>query len=133
MFKHDHLKTPYLILRLIMGFNFFVHGLVRIPKLESFSNWMLGLFKDSLIPEILILPFSYSLPFIELIIGFLLIIGFKTMKAINAGNIIILCLVTGSCLIEKWNMAGGQMLYALFFFILAVFVENNDISLDSKL
>ncbi|MFK8138970.1 MAG: DoxX family protein [Bdellovibrionales bacterium] len=124
-------EIGYLVLRLTMGFNMFAHGLVRLPKLDQFSGWMLGLFENSWIPLFLVKPFSYSLPFIELIVGVLLILGIKTSIGIHTGALIISSLVLGSCLIEKWDMAGGQMLYAIFFFLLAIFLPLNKYSLDT--
>jgi len=116
-----------------MGFNFFVHGIVRIPKLEGFSQWMAGMFAESLLPLALVKPFAYVLPFVELSIGVLLIVGFQTRKALNAGALVILMLVSGSCLIEKWDMAGGQMTYAIYFFALSYLVHLNAYSVDARL
>lgn len=124
------LEIAYLLLRLTMGFNFLAHGIVRIPKLYSFSNWMTELFSESTVPLIIVKPFSLMLPFVELIIGILLILGLKTSKALHAGALVIVILVTGSCLIEKWDMAGGQMLYAVFFFLLSFAINLNKFSLD---
>lgn len=31
-----------------MGVNMFVHGMVRLPKLEEFNIWIVGYFKDIL-------------------------------------------------------------------------------------
>lgn len=128
--NEKNIEIAYLILRLTMGFNMFAHGLVRLPKLDAFNSWMVGLFENSMLPIVLVKPFGYALPIIELIVGICLILGFQTAKSIHAGGLIIAALVFGSCMIEKWDMAGGQMLYAIFFFILAVYLNKNTYSLD---
>jgi len=130
--KTKDLEFAYLILRLTMGLNMLVHGLVRFPKLKEFSSGLVKMFTDSPLPDFSIVAFSYSLPFVEFFVGLFLILGFKTEKAINLGSLVIMSLVFGSCLIEKWDMAGGQMLYALFFFALSIFTPLNTHSLDYR-
>ncbi len=41
------------------------HGLVRIPKLEIFNQWMQGKFSHSVLRLMLVKPFSYVLPYGE--------------------------------------------------------------------
>lgn len=65
----------FLLLRLGIGISMFGHGLVRLPKLNAFSQWMVGSFAKSMLPAELVRPFSMVLPFAELAIGFLLLIG----------------------------------------------------------
>ena len=122
----------YFIMRLIIGVNLFVHGLVRLPKLQGFSHWMVKHFEKSMLPTILVKPFSLSIPFIELIIGLLLILGLKTEKTILAALTLMLFLVFGSCITETWDWAAYQMIYGIFLYILLVDIDHNDISLDNK-
>lgn len=63
----------YFLLRLAMGANLLAHGLVRIPKIEAFSNWMINLYKEIVLPEIFISSFAKILPFAELTIGVFLV------------------------------------------------------------
>ena len=130
--EEKNIRISYLILRLTMGLNMLAHGLVRLPKLDEFSSWMVGLFENSWIPILMVKPFGYVLPILELVVGICLVLGFKTAQSIHGGGLIIAALVFGSCMIEKWDMAGGQMLYAIFFFILAVGIKYNQYSLDNK-
>jgi thiosulfate dehydrogenase [quinone] large subunit len=68
--------TSFLILRLTIGASMFGHGLVRLPKLAMFSNWMVGTFEKSILPKAMVTPFSYLLPIAEFTIGLLLISGY---------------------------------------------------------
>jgi thiosulfate dehydrogenase [quinone] large subunit len=128
--KSSDLVKAYFLLRLTMGFNMLGHGLVRMPKLHGFSAWMTELFQESLLPNFMVVPFSYTVPFVELAVGLFLILGWKTSKALNLGAATMVALVFGSCLIEKWSWASSQMLYGLFFFGLSYFISLNRISLD---
>lgn len=129
--KQGNIELAYLILRLTMGVNIFVHGLVRIPKLDSFSVWMVDYFKDTFLPEFMVSQLAYSMPFMELIIGALLIVGLFTRKALLAGALLMVVLIFGACLRENWEWASFQLIYALFYFVLSYFIDLNRFSIDT--
>lgn len=124
---------PYLLLRLLAGMSLFGHGLVRIPKLAGFSTWMVGQFKDSMLPEALVTPFSYALPFAELITGALLLIGLFTRWVLVSGCLIMLTLIFGSSLIEEWGSIPSQLLHGFILAILLQYIEANTYSIDHKI
>ncbi|PKB16710.1 DoxX family protein [Flavobacterium sp. 5] len=123
--------TVYFLLRLAIGASMFGHGLVRIPKLQVFSSWMVGSFEKSLLPKFLVIPFSYSLPIAELIIGLLLSFGLFTKPTLVAAGIVMVILVFGTALIENWEAIPSQLIHAAFFALLLQFIVSNTISLDS--
>lgn len=133
MMKFSDQTLAYSLARIGMGVNLALHGLVRIPKLDQFSAWMVGSFEKSWLPEIMVSQFAHVLPFAELILGFLLLLGLFTRKAIIASAIMIIVLIFGSCLIENWSAAGSQMIYLAYLAGLLVFREGyNQISLDHR-
>lgn len=111
----------------------FTHGLVRLPKLAKFSAGMVGDFEKSMLPKILVLPFSYALPFAEFIIGILLILGLFTRQALIAGAIMMIMLIFGSGMIESWNAIPSQLIHVLFFAILLSTIQNNTYAVDKLL
>lgn len=123
---------PYLFLRLLVGTSLFGHGLVRLPKLDAFSTWMLGRFHQSMLPETIVKPFSYALPFAELVIGFLLLVGMFTHTALVAGCGVMVLLIFGSSLIEDWGAIPAQLIHGLILVILLQYIEANNYSIDSK-
>ncbi|WP_160137849.1 DoxX family protein [Chryseobacterium sp. c4a] len=125
-------KTAYFFLRLSMGINFFGHGLVRLAKLQDFADGMVKSFGKSWLPELFVQMFSTALPFLEFIIGLMLIIGFKTRIAAMAGASLIILLLFGSSTVENWEAMGVQMIYAGLFYILISRLDDNDLSLDSN-
>lgn len=129
--KQKTIELAYLILRLTMGANMFVHGIVRIPKLDSFNIWMVEYFQDTFLPDFLVSLLAYSIPFIELTVGIFLIVGLFTRQALLVGALLMAVLVFGSCLKENWEWAAFQMIYALFFFTLSYLIELNKFSVDS--
>lgn len=123
-------QTAFVLLRIAMGVNFLGHGLSRFSKLNGFKDWMVTTFQDSLIPSFLVSAWGSILPFVEFGIGLLLILGLFTYRASIAGAIVITILLFGSTLIENWDWAGVQMIYALFFFFIISNVDKNNWSLD---
>src|SRR5437879_7066494 len=117
-------KNPgrtYLLARLPIAVSMLGHGLDRIPKLQTFSNHLIGQFNNSILPEILVIPFSYALPFLELLTGVLLILGLFTRYACVLGVLIMLTLIFGSCLIEQWDNVFSQIIYGAYFAMLYYF------------
>jgi len=123
--------TVYFLLRLAIGASMFGHGIVRLPKLQAFSSWMVGSFEKSLLPKILVVPFSYILPISEFAVGLLLIVGLFTKPALVAAGIIMVILVFGTTLIENWEALPSQLIHAVFFALLLQFIVSNSISLDN--
>ena len=123
-------KTAYLLARLAIGASMFGHGLVRLPKLAAFSKWMVGSFTKSILPDALVAPFSYILPFAEFTIGLLLLIGLFTKQAAVAGALVMIVLIFGSTTIENWDMIPVQLIHVAFFAVLIQFVQYNSYALD---
>ncbi|WP_373057375.1 DoxX family protein [Zunongwangia sp. H14] len=125
-------QLAYILARITLGLNFFMHGLVRIPKLEAFAKGLASGFEGTLLPAVIAEAFGYVLPFFELIIGALILLGFKTKQVLAAAAILIMLLIFGSGLKEDWGAVGTQMLYALFIFFLLFHLEYNRFALDAK-
>src|SRR6478609_1277997 len=123
--------TTYLLLRLAVGASMLGHGLVRLPKLQTFSNWMVGSFENSLLPKVLVVPFSYVLPIAEFLIGLMLLGGIFTKQSLTAGSIVMIVLIFGSTMIEHWDALPSQFIHLAFFVLLLQFVSSNSLALDN--
>lgn len=124
-------NIAFLLARLAVGASMFGHGLVRLPKLAGFSQWMQEVFKDSMMPAALVTPFSYLLPIAEFVSGFLLLIGLLTRPAIILGSIAMIALILGSCLVEKWDWIPSQLIHVAFFSVLLIYErEHNSYAVD---
>ena len=129
-------KNPgrtYLMARLPIAVSMLGHGLDRIPKLQVFSDQMVSQFSKSIIPIKLVSAFSMVLPFVELGLGILLILGLFTRFACVVGLIGMLALILGSCLIEQWDNVFSQTLYSLYFVMLYYYAFYNRYSFDRLL
>ncbi len=124
----------YLIFRLVMGFNMMIHGAVRVfGDYSGFIEKMNTMFADSVVPGFLVNIMANLISPVELIFGFLLILGFKTKVSILVLNFNMLILVSGVCLLQKWDLAGMQMAYVLYLFFLGANIKYNKLSMDQLL
>ena len=123
--------TSFLLLRLAVAISMFGHGLVRLPKLTTFSNWMIGSFENSMLPKFIVTPFSYILPIAEFVIGLLLILGLFTKPSLIAGGIVMLALLFGTSMIENWEAIPSQLIHVAFFALLLHFIGYNSWAIDT--
>ena len=123
-------ELAFVLGRLLLGLNFLLHGLVRIPKLAVFRAGVVKEFAASPLPPAVVAVFSSVLPFVEGSIGALLLLGLFTRPALVATMLVIMSLVFGSSLLEKWTLVGDQMLYGLFVFALLLHARHNRLCLD---
>jgi thiosulfate dehydrogenase [quinone] large subunit len=124
-------NTAYLLARLPIAMSMLGHGLVRIPKLEKFSAGMVKQFTETPLPTALVQPFSYVLPFLELLTGILLILGLFTRFANVLGVIIMISLIFGSSFLEQWNSIFSQIVYGAYFAVLYLYADHNKYALDN--
>jgi thiosulfate dehydrogenase (quinone) large subunit len=126
-------STSYLLIRLAIGMSAFGHGVVRLFKLSGFSRGMVATFQKSYIPEALVVPFSYILPFAELIVGLLLLIGLFTREAAIAGAVLMILLIFGSTSIENWDAIPTQLIHIAFLVVVLQFLPSNSYAVDKIL
>ena len=123
----------YLFIRLGIGVSMFGHGMVRLPKLTAFSDKMVSDFGDSMLPELLVRPFSLAIPFVEFLLGICLLLGYKSTWTAVAGATFMLCLMLGTAAIENWSAYPSQMIHLGFFVLMLQFMSANTLSLDAYL
>lgn len=114
-------KTIFFFLRLPISISLAGHGLVRLPKLQTFTEGMVKSMEKSAIPEALITPFGYVLPFLEAITGISLLIGFKPKITIYSAIVLMSILILGSSSVENWSAIEAQLLHSLYLFALLWF------------
>ena len=125
-------ELAFVLGRLLLGLNFLMHGLVRIPKLAGFRAGIVKEFAAAPLPEALVSAYATALPFVEGGIGLLLVLGLWTRPALVAAMLVIMSLVFGSSLLEKWTLVGDQMVYGLYIITLVLHVQRNRLCLDLR-
>jgi thiosulfate dehydrogenase [quinone] large subunit len=112
-----------------------MRGIVRIALgLPAFQGYMLGQFKDvPVMPPAFLTSFASVLPFVETLIGFLILVGFQTRTALIAGSLMITALTFGTMLRSDFTIAWLQLDYAIAFFLLLALRSWNVISIDGMM
>ena len=92
-------QLAYGILRLTLGINILVHGLLRLSQLASFADGLVQAFAKTLV-------------------GLLLTLGLWTRFALVGGGLLIIALLFGTALRSDWDTLGIQMIYAAIYYVL---------------
>ncbi len=128
-----NLQIGYFLFRVIAGVNLFFHGFMRV--LTGVSAWEVptaALFADTFLPMPLVHAFLYTIPFIEVALGALIILGVFTRWALIGGLIFMLVLVFGHTARQNWGGAHTVMHYGLYYWILLALLSQNWMSLDNR-
>lgn len=124
----------YLLLRLTIGLNICIHGISRLlAGPASFAHALVPMFQKTLLPAWSVLAFGLTLPWLEAILGLLLLPGLQTRPALIAGSLLLVVLTFGSTLRQDWESAALQLIYASVYAGLIAFRSKNVYSLDALL
>lgn len=124
-------QWAYVILRWALAVNMFIHGATRI-----FGNWsgfvrgVQDAFAATVLPELLVTGFAWFIAPFELLVGLLLMVGFRTRTALVTGGLFMSVLIFGMGLLQEWDTLGTQMVYVLVFSLLLYGQEHNALCLD---
>jgi thiosulfate dehydrogenase [quinone] large subunit len=128
-------KMAYALLRATTGLNISLHGFTRIfiGGMPAFFNYMLGQFKDTALPVWQVHAFASVLPYVELVMGALLLVGLWTRWMSALGALIMMALVFGTSFRSDWNLVFLQMFYSFLYFLLLFYRKYDAWSVDALL
>jgi thiosulfate dehydrogenase [quinone] large subunit len=127
-------SIAYAILRLTLGVNIGLRGLVRIAHGQAaFAQGIVKQMEPTILPASLVYTFAASLIWVETGVGILLILGLQTRFALIVGGLMMTALTFGTMQIENFQNAWLQLTYALVFFVVLACRSWNLISLDGWL
>ncbi|MBK1440338.1 DoxX family protein [Parapedobacter sp. ISTM3] len=121
----SHPKFAALFIRLPIAMSFFGHGLVRLPKLQTFAAGMAEQFAGTPLPYAVVSAFGYVLVFVELITGIWLFTGRWFNEALMVGLTVMTTLIFGSALIENWNAVSVQLVHSIYLAGLLIWQTTN--------
>ncbi len=124
-------ELAYALLRIIFGTNILLHGVSRlIAGHAAFFAYISKQMASAPLPSWILPPFTYALPWVEALVGILVLIGLFSRNALIAGSVMMLFLQIGVCLAQNWQVAGDQLIYVATYSVLIAFVRLNRWSLD---
>jgi thiosulfate dehydrogenase [quinone] large subunit len=123
-------ECAYALLRASLGVVFLVGGLSKIAG--GVGNFEAGLEQqfNGKLPVLLLKPFGYALPFAEVIVGTLLILGLFIVPALVLCGLELLALIFGTTLAGEHPVSAHNVQYALVSFFLLWFAGYNGYSID---
>ena len=123
----------YTMFRLFMGLNMFMHGAVRLgPNYEGFIIWTQSVFADSWLPMWLVTLEARLIPGVEIAVGVLLLLGFKTRIALIVAIVLMATLVFGMNVVQNWELVNRHVIYVIAFYLLLHNLEFNQKSIDAR-
>ena len=127
-------SVAYAILRLTLGVNVGLRGIVRIAHgPAAFAQGIVKQMEPTILPSSLVYAFAASLIWVESGVGILLILGLQTRLALIVGGLMMTLLTFGTMQIENFQNAWLQLTYAFVFFALLTLRSWNLISIDAVL
>jgi thiosulfate dehydrogenase (quinone) large subunit len=104
-----------------LGVVFLFYGIGKLPDLSGFvSGYLTPMFEKTWLPQPLVAAFGYTLPFFEVALGVLLIIGLARNAVLFATGLLLIGLTFGQVLLQQspvvfQNMGYLAMTIALLF------------------
>lgn len=124
------IAIAYLLLRVLIGVNFFNHGFTRIGNIPEFAEATVKQLANSYFPEFLVRINSYLIPPVELVVGVLITLGLLTRSALVVTSAVMVMLMLGVTSVQNWETATAQLIYGLVLFVLLASSGYNIYSID---
>lgn len=125
-------SIAYAILRLTLGVNIGLRGIVRIAHgPAAFAQGIVKQMEATILPPSAVYAFASTLVWVESAVGLLLIFGLQTRLALIVGGLMMTALTFGTMQTENFQNAWLQLTYALVIFVALACRSWNLISLDA--
>lgn len=127
----NHREIAYALLRVTMGVVFLFYGIGKfLGGLGNFVSGLQGRFAESSLPSALVTPFAYALPFAEVAIGTLLVLGLFNLLALVLAGLLMMTLTFGAVMEPSPPTVADNVMYTLVIFVLFWLAEYNVYSVD---
>ncbi len=121
----------YAILRVTLGCVFLFYGVGKfVAGVAATAQGFQDGFAKTWLPGASVYAFSFALPFIEVTVGVLLILGLFTRYAAAVAGLLVMALTSGLTIKGSSTDVAINMGYAVALFILLYQVEDNGLSID---
>jgi len=108
-----------------------MHGTVRIfGDYAGFTAWVAKTFRETILGGGPAELYATLIPWIEVVLGALLVVGLLTRTVLVAGQLFMATLIFGMSLKQNWDTVAFQMVYAGTFAVLLFTIRYNRWSVD---
>jgi thiosulfate dehydrogenase (quinone) large subunit len=127
---HNHREIAYALLRITVGVMFLFFGVGKfLGGVGNFAGGMAQQFAGKL-SSALVLPFGYVLPFAEVTLGTLILLGLFNVFALSLSGLLLVALTFGTVMLGDPPTVAHNVQYALVNFVLLYFADYNGYSVD---
>ena len=119
------------VFRLGFGINFFLHGLGKLlGDQDAFRSSIVTKFSDTYLPNFLLEPYAYAIPYLELILGLFLVLGLFYYWSLIFSLLTMISLMIGMIAVQNWDVVTMHFIYMIYIFLLALNYQADKICLD---
>jgi uncharacterized membrane protein YphA (DoxX/SURF4 family) len=131
----ENLPAANFLVRVMLGSLFLMAGIWKVFDLGAAAHaeqFFVNGFTDTWIPVWLLTSLGYSIPYLELVAGATILIGFRTREALIALGVLLLVTTYGHALLEPlFDIAGHTFTrMALIIFLLLMPAGSDRLSAD---
>jgi thiosulfate dehydrogenase (quinone) large subunit len=131
--KPAYRECAYALLRATLGIVFLFAGIGKfMGGVGNFAAELQRQFAGKL-PMFIVTPFAYALPFAEVTIGALLVLGLFNVMALILTGLLLMALTFGKVMENDVATVAHNLTYVLINFLLLWLAKYNDYSLDRLL
>ena len=126
----NHRRVAYALLRTTLGVVFLFFGIGKF--VGGVGNFVAGMNEhfSGKLPTAIVLPFSYALPFAEVTLGTLILLGLFTRLALSLSGLLLIGLTFGTVMLGDAPTVAHNLQYALVNFVLLWLSDENGFSVD---
>lgn len=129
--RASDIAWAYVLLRIVVGINYFNHGFTRMGNLPGFMDAMAGAMAGAWMPEPLVRLTAFLVSPVELVFGLFLILGLFTRISLIVLFVLMAVLMYGVTIVQNWDSASNQLIYNIVLFILLAGAGYNRLALDN--
>jgi thiosulfate dehydrogenase (quinone) large subunit len=109
-----------------LGLMFLFFGIGKLFGLKGFVNgYLLLQFSKTWLPQWLLVPYAYALPFVEVTLGLLLLLGLARNATLIATGLLLLSLTFGQIILQQPPVVFQNVAYLFFTAALLFFGEHD--------
>jgi thiosulfate dehydrogenase [quinone] large subunit len=87
--------------RWVIGVVLLFAGIGKFPNISGFVSYITSQFEKTWLPKALLVPYAYALPFVEVILGALLLLGIARNAVLFVTGLLFITLTFGQLLLQQ--------------------------------
>jgi thiosulfate dehydrogenase [quinone] large subunit len=84
-------------------------GIAKFPNVSGFANYVTSQFEKTWLPKALLVPYAYALPFAEVVLGALLLLGIARNAVLFVTGLLFITLTFGQILLQQPAVFNNSM------------------------